>query len=302
MIHVHGVDYAYQNKEKVLNDLSFDVPENSIFGFLGKNGSGKTTTIRILLNLCTPSKGEVTIDQHVISSTFYSQFRTIGALIEEPTFYTQLSGKQNLRFLAHYHGISEKRIDEVLSVVGLSGVEPTTVKKYSMGMKQRLGIAQAILHDPKILILDEPINGLDPQGIMEMRELLLALKQAGKTIFISSHLLSEVEKICDSVCIIEKGKKLFSGDMAALQAHISKTIVYRIQCDDAPKAFALLKEQQNVLAEVITEKELKIIIEQKIDISRLIKTLVLSHINLFEVAIVKNSLEDIFFKLTDSPQ
>nr|BBH95051.1 ABC transporter ATP-binding protein [Thermogemmatispora argillosa] len=188
-------------------DLNLEVRRGEIFGFLGPNGAGKTTTIRMLLGLITPTAGSIEIFGQDLRRRASSVLPRVGALIETPALYLYMSGRDNLRAVASaLGGVSERRIDEVLEMVGLRNRQKDRVKTYSLGMKQRLGVALALLHDPELLILDEPANGLDPAGIVEMRDLLHALAAQGKTIFISSHLLSEVQQICTRVGIIRLGR------------------------------------------------------------------------------------------------
>lgn len=298
MITAENIDFSYQKGEKIINNLSFNVPENSIFGFLGANGSGKTTTIRILLNLCKQSKGVVQIKDKILSPNSYDVFNDIGALIENPSFYRQLTGYENLKFLANYYKVSDARILEVLDMVGLSEAKDKKVKKYSMGMKQRLGIAQSILHDPKILILDEPLNGLDPRGINEIRNLLFKFKEEGKTIFISSHLLDEIQKTCDDVCIIDKGQKLFLGKIDELQAQISQQHDFRIKCSNTENAAKVLKDKLQTENIKLENTGLILSLSDSSLISDCIKVLVNAGISIYEVNLLENSLEDLFLKLT----
>ena len=191
-----------------VNDANFSVPSGSICGFIGPNGSGKTTTIRALLGLISPTSGVI----KVLDSTKPNEYLPkIGAMIEGPSFYPLLSGLANLRVLADLGGIPPKRAEELLRLVGLEDRAKSKFKTYSLGMKQRLGIAAALLPNPELLILDEPTNGLDPNGILEIRNLLKKLAEGGKTIFVSSHLLAELEAICDTVVMIKDGKILYSG-------------------------------------------------------------------------------------------
>ena len=191
-----------------VNDANFSVPSGSICGFIGPNGSGKTTTIRALLGLISPTSGVI----KVLDSTKPNEYLPkIGAMIEGPSFYPLLSGLANLRVLADLGGIPPKRAEELLRLVGLEERAKSKFKTYSLGMKQRLGIAAALLPNPQLLILDEPTNGLDPNGILEIRNLLKKLAEGGKTIFVSSHLLAELEAICDTVVMIKEGKILYSG-------------------------------------------------------------------------------------------
>ena len=191
-----------------VNDANFSVPSGSICGFIGPNGSGKTTTIRALLGLISPTSGVI----KVLDSTKPNEYLPkIGAMIEGPSFYPLLSGLANLKVLADLGGIPPKRAEELLRLVGLEDRAKSKFKTYSLGMKQRLGIAAALLPNPELLILDEPTNGLDPNGILEIRNLLKKLAEGGKTIFVSSHLLAELEAICDTVVMIKDGKILYSG-------------------------------------------------------------------------------------------
>lgn len=202
-----------------VKDLSFTVRTGDIYGFLGQNGAGKSTTIRMLLGLIKPTAGNVFIDGKDFTTHRNSSLSEIGAVIERPDLYTYMSGYDNLRFFAKLSNksVGDKRIDEVLQLVGLKGREQDKVKTYSQGMKQRLGIAVALVHDPKLLILDEPTNGLDPQGIVEMRELITTLgKDYGKTVIISSHLLHEIEQVATRMLIINKGKKIVEGNVKEL--------------------------------------------------------------------------------------
>lgn len=299
MIEVKNIDFSYQKDKKIIKDLSFHVPKNSIFGFLGENGSGKTTTIRILLNLCKADSGSVVINNSSANAHFYKQYKHIGTLIESPTFYQQLTAWENLKLLADYYNVGSERIKEVLVMVGLFDDKDTKVNKYSLGMKQRLGIAQSILHNPEILILDEPINGLDPRGIKEIRELLFKLKEEGKTIFISSHLLDEIEKTCDYVCIIDKGEKLFSGKVSQLHKHVAKQELYNIKCSDAKRAAHILRSSMQQKAELFDEHQIGIYLANNQDISKIVKLLVNNDIDIFELVKNDNSLEDIFLKLTE---
>ena len=190
----------------IINDLSLKLYEGDILGFVGANGAGKTTTIKLLLGLQSLNGGNVNIGGYDLKKNFVSAISNVGAIIESPDLYMYMTGYENLRISAIIHGIDNKRIDEVVKLVGLEKRINDKVRKYSLGMRQRLGIAQAILHNPKVLILDEPMNGLDPIGIKELKDLLLYLSQKEKIgILISSHILSELESICNRVCIISKG-------------------------------------------------------------------------------------------------
>lgn len=192
----------------IIDGLSLDVPRGEVFGFLGPNGSGKTTTIRMMVGLMSLTAGEIVIDGHSIRTDYEQAIRHVGAIVENPEMYKYLTGRQNLLHYARMiPGISSKRIDEVVELVGLTGRIEDKVKTYSLGMRQRLGVAQAILHKPSLLILDEPTNGLDPAGIRELRDYLrLLAREEGITVFVSSHLLAEMELMCDRFAIIQSGR------------------------------------------------------------------------------------------------
>jgi ABC-type multidrug transport system ATPase subunit len=217
VIDTEGLSFNF-GKQTVVKSLSLKVPEGSIYGFLGPNGAGKTTTIKLLLNLLKTQEGSIRIFEKELQSNRIEILSQIGSLIEQPAIYLHLSGKENLLNRALLLQVPEKRVNEMLDLVHLSSAANKKAGQYSLGMKQRLGIALALLSDPKLLILDEPTNGLDPNGIIEVRELLIRLvKQHGKTVFISSHLLGEVERMATHVGIINFGELLFQGSINELQ-------------------------------------------------------------------------------------
>ncbi len=202
-----------------VDDLNLDVFEGDIFGFLGPNGAGKSTTIRMMLSLVKPSEGLISIFGKELNQNRHEILQRIGCIIEDPDFYLYLSGEKNLDLFARLSGKSPetKKIHELMELVGLKGREQDKVKTYSHGMKQRLGIAQTLIHDPDLIILDEPTTGLDPQGIIDVRNLILHLKNdLRKTIFLSSHLLHEVEQIATRMAIINKGKAVVQGNVSEL--------------------------------------------------------------------------------------
>jgi ABC-2 type transport system ATP-binding protein len=208
---------------RAVDHLNLDLPQGGVTGFVGPNGAGKSTTIRMLLGLIEPTSGEAEVLGHSIEDPSAYVHR-VGALIEAPAFYPALTGEENLRVFATLGGHEHRRIAEMLEIVGLSDRGGDRYKHYSLGMKQRLGIAAALLPDPDLLMLDEPTNGLDPQGIVEIRNLLMELGASGKTVFVSSHLLSEIEAACDSIVMIDRGGVVFSGTMTDLLGRNSPTI------------------------------------------------------------------------------
>ncbi len=208
-IETHGLSKHF-GQRKAVDGLTISVPGGAITGFVGPNGAGKTTTIRLLLGLIRPSAGSATVLGQAISHP-RAYLPRVGALTESPAFYPSLSGRKNLEVLAQLGGHPRSRIGQVLEIVGLSDRGSDQVGKYSLGMKQRLGVAMALLPDPDLLILDEPANGLDPLGIIEMRDLLRSLREQGKTIFLSSHLLGELEQVADWLVMLNQGKAVFNG-------------------------------------------------------------------------------------------
>ncbi len=222
-----------------VDNVSFDVPKGSVFGFLGPNGAGKSTCLRLLTGLITPTAGDISFFGKPFKTNREASLRKIGAIIEKPDFYLYLSAKANLKLLAKLAEVSldEARIQELLQIVGLTGRENDLVKSYSHGMKQRLGLAQALLHRPELIILDEPNTGLDPQGIIDLRNLILRLKnEMGITVFLSSHILSEIELIADSMAIINKGKIVVSGSVKELLS--DEKLIARLEVENLVEAHA----------------------------------------------------------------
>ncbi len=236
----HALSKNYGDRPAV-KDLTLEVHGGEILGFLGPNGAGKTTTIRMALGLIRPTAGRVEILGEDIAHHASRVLPRVGALVESPALYLYMSGRDNLRaFAAVLGGVPNRRLDEVLELVDLTGRQRDRVGSYSMGMKQRLGVATALLHDPELLMLDEPANGLDPAGIVEMRDLLRRLAAEGKTVFISSHVLGEVQQICDRVAIINHGELVRLAPVAELLG-TAKDFVVRI--DDAQAVLRLLQQQ-----------------------------------------------------------
>lgn len=216
IMQIRGLNKTF-GKRKAVSDLDLDIESGDIYGFLGPNGAGKTTTIRMMLGLISPDSGEVKIDGICMKTNFKKAISVVGAMID-PAFYSYLSGYENLRLIGNLIPHMDKGIiKETLDIVGLSDRANDKVKTYSLGMKQRLGVASALLNNPKLVILDEPTNGLDPQGMVEIREMVVKLaKEKGISFLISSHLLHEVEQICTKVGIIKEGKLLVEGNVEQL--------------------------------------------------------------------------------------
>ena len=246
------------NGKALVEDISFTVNKGEIFGFLGPNGAGKTTTIKMITGLYSISKGEIYIDGNSVKKNFEKALQGVGGIIENPEMYGYLSGYDNLKLYARMHGgISKKRIDEVVNLVKLGNRINDKVSKYSLGMRQRLGVAQALLHKPKLLILDEPTNGLDPMGIKELRQTLRELAQEdGLSVMVSSHLLSEMELMCDRFGIIDGGKMIDIKTIGDIKNNESQNInIFLIEVDDKKKAKNLIKENYSKLAVDVIDLE-----------------------------------------------
>ena len=241
IIEVHELTKKFKNITAV-NNISFTVYKGDVLGFLGPNGAGKSTTIRMLLSLIKPSSGHIKIFGEALSTKRRNILRRVGALVEKPDFYLYLSAYQNLKLLAGISGvkIQDSRIWEMLELVKLKDRAHSKVKTFSHGMKQRLGIAQTLMHDPELIILDEPTTGLDPQGMKEVRELILHLsKDKGKTIFLSSHILKEIEETASRLIIINKGSVQVEGETAALLKSENHSVTFEI--DKIPQALEIIK-------------------------------------------------------------
>lgn len=299
MITVQSLTFSYKKGPNILDDISFQVHKGSLYGFLGANGSGKTTTIRLMLGLCTPKSGHVHIDGVYMDTPPNSVFKKMGAMIEQPSLYGQLTGAENLYLNALYHGTGFDKIEQTLSLVGLKQVKNKRASAYSLGMKQRLGLALSLLHDPELLVLDEPLNGLDPKGMADIRELMMKLvKQEGKTIFMSSHLLSEVETTCDAICIIDEGKKKFSGTIDELRRRLAGQATWKISCNDPERALTYL---DNTLTGEVGPTGEGIVVQTAIkeSIPALNKRLVEAGFTIYAVTPVERTLEELYLKLTN---
>jgi ABC-2 type transport system ATP-binding protein len=281
----------------VVNRLSMSVERGDIFGFLGRNGAGKSTTLRMVLGLVRPTSGVVRLVGHDMASHSMRALARVGAIIESPAFYEHFSGRQNLKmFAAMSGGATARRIDHVLDIVGLRSRAGDAVRVYSHGMRQRLGIAQALLPDPEFIILDEPTDGLDPQGILEMRLLIKRLKEElGLTIMLSSHLLYEVEQICTRIAIIEGGSLIYQGSIEELVAK-EKTIKLRVDRPDA--AYKLLQDTSGLVISKNGDGSLYLRIADE-EIPVVNSLLVERGLRVFELSPQRETLEQVFFRLTN---
>ena len=282
----------------VVNDVNIHVPKGAIHGFVGPNGAGKSTVMKMILNLIQPEAGEVQLFGEKVTDQSYEVFKRVGSIIENPYFYEKMTARQNLELHCDYMGFPNKeRIDEVLQMVDLQNVEGKQIRHYSLGMKQRLAIARAILAKPEFLILDEPINALDPEGIREMRNLFQRLNQEDETtIFISSHILSEVDLIADTIGIIQHGNLL--AELPIEEIHKHQTEYISPQVDDVAHAATLL-EQMDITNFSVLDREFIRIYDSNISGKVLSKALIESGVGLESLGRKQDTLEDYFFQLTE---
>jgi ABC-2 type transport system ATP-binding protein len=284
----------------IIDNLNLEIIPGQVFGFLGPNGAGKTTTIRMMVGLISITQGDIVICGHSIKNNFEAAIANVGAIVENPEMYKYLSGYQNLRHFARMMpGVTKQRIQDVIALVGLDNRIHDKVKTYSLGMRQRLGVAQAILHNPKLLILDEPTNGLDPQGIRELRDYLRHLcRIEGTTVFVSSHLLSEMELLCDRVAIIQNGRLI---DVRQLKneegvAVTAAEIAFEV---DQPRQAAELLGVDRVDRIENNQLILKVSREEAADINA---RLVQAGLKVYGIREVTRTLEDQFLEMTGSEQ
>jgi len=285
--------YKTFGKKQILKNVSFEIYESDILGFIGPNGAGKTTTIKLILGLQGITKGKVLINGFDIEREFEKAIKKVGAIVENPDLYMYLTGYENLQLMANlYKGIDKKRIDEVVKLVRLENRINDKVSKYSLGMRQRLGIAQAILHKPSLLILDEPTNGLDPEGIKEMRELLLDLAKNEKmAILISSHNLAELDNLVNKVCIIKNGEIIETSGISEIKKE-AKANYKLFEINDTSKIKEILPG-----AIVIDKNRFKIDAVRE-EVPEIVELLVNKNISIYEVRKEEKSLEEAFFEKT----
>ena len=279
-------------KKEILKDVSLELEKGDILGFIGPNGAGKTTTIKLILGLQSITSGTVKINGYDITSNFTNAIRNVGAIVENPDLYMYLTGYENLKLIANlYKGVGKERIDEVVKLVKLENRINDKVSRYSLGMRQRLGIAQAILHKPNLLILDEPTNGLDPEGIKEIRELLKDLAEKEEmAVLISSHNLLELETFCNKICIIKNGKVMETNKIEDVK-NIAKS-GYIFEIDNTEMIDKMFKNET-----IVNRNMFKIAVDRD-EVPSVIKKLVENDIKIYAVNENKISLEDAFLKKT----
>lgn len=297
IIKTTGLSYNYAKGVQTLFDIDLNVEKGSIYGFLGPNGSGKTTTLSLLLGLLNNQKGEIEIFGQHLHANRTAILKRIGSLVETPSLYGHLTATENLEVYRQVYGASKARVAEVLRIVGLSDTGNKVVKKFSLGMKQRLSIALALLPSPELLILDEPSNGLDPAGIIELRELIKKLnKEHGMTIVISSHLLAEVEKMVTHVGIIFKGKMLFQGPLSELHQFQQKGSRLFIKTSDNEATYKLLQEHQPEM----TGESISIPFSGIKQVAAINRTLTHHNLDVYLLHPKESDLEQLFIDLTTS--
>lgn len=294
MIQTKNLYFSYKNR-LILNGIDLNIPQGSLYGYLGKNGAGKTTTLKLLLGLLPAEKDKIFYAGNEFSKNRIAVLESIGNLIETPSLYKNLTCEEQLRYVDYFYKKGQKRIDEILEIIGLSSERKTKVKYCSTGMKQRLAIGVALFHNPDILILDEPMNGLDPNGIYDVREILLSLHRMGKTILFSSHILSEVEKTCSHIGILDKGNLLYQGDISSLLSSCQRKIT--IYTSDNEKSVRILSE--NEIHATLENPCFSLTIHDDFQYNKIIQLLAGKSIEIYNIESQENHLEDIFITLTN---
>ncbi|WP_010296797.1 ABC transporter ATP-binding protein [Clostridium senegalense] len=287
---------TYNGKE-VISNVSMNIKKGEIYGFLGPNGAGKTTIMKMITNLIKPTSGEIEIFGEKLTNTSYEILKRLGTIIEYPVFYEKLTARENLDLHCEYMGYYDKKaIDKALELVNLKNINNKPVKDFSLGMKQRLGIARAITTKPELLILDEPINGLDPIGIKELRNLFKMLsKEYGITILISSHILGEIEQMADTIGVINNGKLIKEVSMDSIRKNNTEYI--ELVTNDCKKATYVLSNTLNISNFKVVDNNLIRIYEDNISQSVILKTLIINDIVIKEITTRNISLEDYFLSL-----
>ena len=284
-------------KRKVIDNLNLEVQEGEIYGFLGPNGSGKTTTIKMILKLISSDSGEIKVNGYDTTKEFEKAMECIGAIVENPDLYKYMSGIDNLRLHARIRNIDEKRIKEVLELVELKGREKDKVGKYSLGMKQRLGLALTLLHKPKVLILDEPTNGLDPAGIKKLRDILKEIShKEGVAVFVSSHILSEMQLMCDRVAVLDDGKIVKVENITDSNNNEEKIETVEIRANNLEKAQNIIREKFKL--EILNEDNRINITLPTNKLPEVIKELAIADVEIKAVIPKEHTLEEIFFDAT----
>lgn len=297
LIETRQLQFGFRPSQPILQNLNLRIERGSVYGFLGPNGAGKTTTIRLLLDLIRPQSGEIRLFGLPVRENRVAIFSKIGSLIEQPSLYLHLSGADNLTIARRYTRASSSRVAEALELVGLSAAARKKAGAYSLGMKQRLGLAMALLHQPELLFLDEPTNGLDPAGILEMRELIKRLNQEwGVTVFVSSHLLAEVEKSCTHVGIIHRGEMRFEGSLTELQTLREGKATLLLETSDNERAASLLGE--NFAVQRLSDSLLSLPYQNREQAAAVNQRLVQHGLGVYQLKTQRSDLEGLFLEIT----
>jgi ABC-2 type transport system ATP-binding protein len=297
-IETNDLSYRFTTEHLILDKINLHVPTGSIYGFLGPNGAGKTTTLKLLLGLLRKQEGEISVFGKPFRENRISILRNIGSLIESPSLYGHLTASENLQLMQKIYQCPKNRVEEVLEIVGLKHTGHKKAGQFSLGMKQRLSIAIALLHNPSLLILDEPTNGLDPNGIINIRDLLKKLNEENKmTILISSHLLSEIEKLVSHIGIIDKGTMLFQGTLDELHLNQSLSSVIHIDTSNNHQSEAIMislglspRQLTGMITIPVVDKQV---------LANLNKELVGAGIDVYQMSIIKSDLESIFIDIVN---
>lgn len=296
IVKTRNLSYSFKNGVKTLNDINLEVPKGSIYGFLGPNGAGKTTTLRLLLGLLKKQQGQLEVFGQPFHSHRMEILKRLGSLIEQPSLYLHLSALENMEIYRLIYHASKSRVENVLELVGLQATRSKKVRQFSLGMRQRLAIGIALLPLPELLILDEPTNGLDPNGIIEIRELIRKLnRENGTTIIVSSHILIEVEKMATHVGIIHKGRMLFQGPLQELQQIKTCQRMLEIETSDNEKAFSLLSSHYD-----LTQKEHQLVLpyNSKEESALINRRLINEGLDVYSLYARQNDLEQLFIDIT----
>ncbi|MBP5492392.1 MAG: ABC transporter ATP-binding protein [Clostridiales bacterium] len=286
-------------KKTAVDHVSFDLHPGEVFGFLGPNGAGKTTLIKMVMGFIRPDAGTIIINGFNRKTHYEEAMESIGGIVENPEMYSNLSARLNLQMYARLHkNVTNERIDEVLRLVGLQDRANEAVKKYSLGMKQRIGLAQALLHRPKVLILDEPTNGLDPAGIHQLRDILKqTAHEEGTAVMVSSHLLSEMQLMCDRIGIISHGKLLQICSIDDLTKQAEQSSIYRIKTSNPEAAQKILSQKEGLKISNLTSNTLDVEIDET-GINECVRMMVASGSDILGVQKLESSLEEAFLEIT----
>lgn len=298
VLKINNLSKSFGNK-KIIDNISFEVNAGEIFGFLGPNGAGKTTTIKMIMGFLSLDEGSIIIEGIDLKKNYEKAMSYLGGIVENPEMYKDLSGQLNLEMYGRLHdGVTKARINEVVEIVGMQNRIKDKVKKYSLGMKQRIGLAQALLHKPQILILDEPTNGLDPSGIKELRDILKKLAhEEGVAVFVSSHLLAEMQLMCDRVGIINNGKLLGVKPIHQLMKDAAGGTFYRFYTKQSELASSVIDSDLSDKISASTDNYIELEIEES-DVPKFNKLFVNGGIDIFGISKIESSLEDAFIAIT----